>query len=116
MVLQDFISSIQDVGDAAKQLESGLKILQGIKKIQYLQGCTWVIKAGQLHLAWDYAQSSEDHQWFVNMLWVSPGVFQVLLHHIANNSFQVGAQYMFPHSPLFSSHPQARKWLLIVYM
>ena len=45
-------------------------------------GRTRVIKSGQLHLAWDYAQNPEDHQWFINMLWVSPGVFQVLLHLI----------------------------------
>ena len=82
MVLRDLISPGEDVDDAAKQLESDLKILQGIKTTQYLRGRTRVIKSGQLHLAWDYAQNPEDHQRFINMLRVSPGVFQVLLHLI----------------------------------
>ena len=30
-----------------------------------------------------YAQNPEDHQQFINMHWVFPGVFQVLLHLIA---------------------------------
>ena len=76
MVLRDLISPGEDVDDAAKQLESDLKILQGIKTTWYLRGHTRVIKSGQLHLAWDYAQNPEDHQRFINMLWVSPGVFQ----------------------------------------
>ena len=50
MVLRDLISPAEDVDDAAKQLESDLKILQGIKTTWYLQGHTQVIKSGQLHL------------------------------------------------------------------
>ena len=53
MVLRDLILPGEDVDDAVKQLERDLKILQGIKTTQYLQGCTQVIKSGQLHLAWN---------------------------------------------------------------
>ena len=35
MVLRDLISPGEDVDDAAKQLESDLKILQGIKMLQF---------------------------------------------------------------------------------
>jgi hypothetical protein len=82
MGLRDLISPAEDVDDAAKQLESDIKILKGIKQNQYLRGCTRVIKSGQLHLAWNYAWSPEDRQGFINMLRVSPSVFQVLLHLI----------------------------------
>ena len=79
MVLRDLISPSEDIEDPAKQLDTDLQILQGIKRTRYLRGRPRVIKSGQLHLAWNYAQNPEDHQRFINMLRVSPGVFQVLL-------------------------------------
>ncbi|KIM50092.1 hypothetical protein SCLCIDRAFT_1187614, partial [Scleroderma citrinum Foug A] len=63
---------------------------------QYLQGRSPVLKSGTLHLAWEYAQSPADHHCFINMLHVSPEVFQVILSPIDNH-------------PVFfnnSSHPQ----------
>ena len=86
MVLRDLISPSEDIEDATKQLDTDLQILQGIKRPHYLWGHPQVIKSGQLHLAWNYAQNPEDHQRFINMLQVSPGVFQVLLNLIEEHS------------------------------
>ncbi|KAG2047673.1 hypothetical protein BDR06DRAFT_831462, partial [Suillus hirtellus] len=38
-----------------------------------------MLKAGSLHLAWEYAQNPAHHSCFINMLCVSPEVFQVIL-------------------------------------
>ena len=67
-----------------------LKMLQNsltqTSRTCYLWDHPQVIKSGQLHLAWNYAQNPEDHQCFINMLQVSPGVFQVLLNLIEEHS------------------------------
>jgi len=85
MVLRDSIrppEATPDIYALAKQLEIDLKIIEGIKKTRYLQSRPPVIKAGNLHLAWVYAQNPADHDRFINMLRVSPAVFEVLLHLI----------------------------------
>ena len=56
-----------------------MEILDGIQNTHYLQSCVHVPKQENLHLAWEYAQNPADHQWFINMLHVSPQVFQTLL-------------------------------------
>lgn len=71
-----------DIIRKAKQLDIDLKVLEGIKKTRYLQSHPPVIKAGNLHLAWSFAQNPSDHDCFANMLCISPTVFEVLLHLI----------------------------------
>ena len=85
MVLRDSTQlpeATPDIYTLAKQLEIDLKIIEGIKKTRYLQSRPPVIKAGNLHLAWEYAQNPADHDRFINMLRISPTVFEVLLHLI----------------------------------
>ena len=89
MVLRDSTQlpeATPDIYTLAKQLEIDLKIIEGIKKTRYLQSCPPVIKAGNLHLAWEYAQNPADHDRFINMLRISPTVFEVLLHLICYDS------------------------------
>ena len=50
-----------------------------IKHTRYLRGQSPVLKLGNLSLAWEFAQSPSDHNHFVNMLGVSPKVFDTLL-------------------------------------
>jgi hypothetical protein len=71
-----------DIIRKAKQLDIDLKVLEGIKKTRYLQSRPSVIKAGNFHLAWSFAQNPSDHGHFANMLRISPTVFEVLLHLI----------------------------------
>jgi len=56
-----------------------MEILDGIWNTHYLQGHVCVPKWENLSLAWEYAQNPADHQWFINLLHVSPQVFQALL-------------------------------------
>lgn len=82
MVLRDLISPTENVDDAVQQLETDLKTLQAIKTTRYLRARNPVPKLGNLNLAWDYSQSPDDHHRFVNMLRISPSVFEVLLNLI----------------------------------
>ena len=41
-----------------------------------------MLKLGNIHLAWEYAQNPHDHEHFVYMLQVSPQVFNVVLYFI----------------------------------
>jgi hypothetical protein len=78
MVLWDIILPPLDE-DLADQIQFDLTILEGIRTTRYLRPCTSVAKSGNLHLAWKYAQNKEDHGHFINMLRVSPQVFEFLL-------------------------------------
>ncbi|KAI0075045.1 hypothetical protein K474DRAFT_1600545, partial [Panus rudis PR-1116 ss-1] len=72
-------------------------ILIGLIQTRYLQGRAPVLKVGNLHLAWEYAQSPTNLHRFHNMLRLSPEAFQVLLNTIDAH-------------PIFyndSNHPQA---------
>ena len=85
MALRNIISPTADLEEAVQQLEADTQTLEAIKKTRYLQGRPRVPKSGNLHLAWDYAQTPEDHHRFQNMLRLSPGCFQVLLSLIRDH-------------------------------
>ena len=96
MVLQAISHPPEALEDLAQQLNIDISCILAIHQTQYLQGCSPVLKAGTLHLAWEYAQSPTDHHCFINMLHVSLEVFQVILSLINDH-------------PVFfnnSSHPQ----------
>ena len=81
MLLRD-TNTAQNRADSLQlqqQLLSDLTILHGIDVTRYLRPRTRVLKAGNLHLAFDYAQNPHDHDRFLNMVRVSPQVFHVLL-------------------------------------
>ena len=65
-----------------------------IQSIDYLNGRNRKVpKMGNLPLAWEYAQSPENHHRFKNMLRIPPLAFQVLLGLIEPHPiFQSGSQ------------------------
>ncbi|KAJ3746989.1 hypothetical protein EV360DRAFT_57131 [Lentinula raphanica] len=69
-----------------------LETIQIIRQTCYLRGRKEVAKAGSIHLAWTYAESGDllDEGRFINMLRVSPLVFDVIMqliqeHHVFQN-------------------------------
>ncbi|KAG5650825.1 hypothetical protein H0H81_010887 [Sphagnurus paluster] len=56
-----------------------------IKDTCYLNLRTSVPKAGNLHLAWEYAKNPAHHDMFIQMLCVSPVVFMVILKLIKDH-------------------------------
>ena len=80
MIIRDSINPEKDVDELIKQLEMDKEILEGIRQTCCLQGHSFHIpKQQNLSLAWKYAQNPADYQHFMNMLHVSPQVFQALL-------------------------------------
>ncbi|KAF8841323.1 hypothetical protein BDN67DRAFT_858634, partial [Paxillus ammoniavirescens] len=71
--------------DLAQELNLDIGCILAIHQTRYLQGRPPVLKSSSLHLAWEYAQSPSDHHRFINMLCVSPEVFQVILSLIENH-------------------------------
>ncbi|KAF8545623.1 hypothetical protein OG21DRAFT_1367074, partial [Imleria badia] len=66
--------------EAAQQLNLDISCILAIQQTRYLQGrSASVPKSNTLDLAWQYIQNESDHHRFMNMLRVSPTVFQVLL-------------------------------------
>ena len=63
------------------------EILEDICQTCYLQGHSFCIpKQQNLNLAWKYAQNPADYQHFMNILRVSPQVFQAPLHLIEDHA------------------------------
>lgn len=68
-----------------RDLKLDLNIVKVIVQTRYLNGRSLVKKAGNLHLAWEYAQSPQDHHRFVSMLRVIPESFQFMLQLIEDH-------------------------------
>ena len=79
MVLHAVSHPPETLEDLAQQLNIDTSCILAICQTRYLQGRSPVLKSGSLHLAWEYAQSPSDHHRFVNMLHVSPEVFQAIV-------------------------------------
>ena len=85
MLLRDLFNPLDDLDDLealCQQFELDIRILNEIRTSRYLRGRSPVLKLGNIHLAWEYAQNPRDHERFVNMLRVSPQVFDVILYFI----------------------------------
>ncbi|KAF9234514.1 hypothetical protein BU15DRAFT_89949 [Melanogaster broomeanus] len=72
MIMRTIFEPAQDLEELSQQLDLDISSILVIQQSP-------VLKSGSLHLAWQYAQSPADHIQFMNMLWVSPEVFQVIL-------------------------------------
>ncbi|KAL0954280.1 hypothetical protein HGRIS_005408 [Hohenbuehelia grisea] len=79
MAIRNLISTNPDYRAFAQQLHLDAEILHNLRNTRYLRGREPVMKLGNLHLAWEYAKEHHDHHQFVQMLRVSPEVFDVLL-------------------------------------
>ena len=85
MILQDFLTPLNDLEELCNRFDLDMRILQEIRTTRYLRGRSLVLKLGNIDLAWEYAQSPADHHRFINMLRVSPEVFDVILSFIHDN-------------------------------
>jgi hypothetical protein len=74
-----------DLEEACQQFGIDVDTIIAIEQTQYLNGHHPVPKAGNLHLAWQYAQNPDDHHRFINMLCVTPLVFSTILQLIGNH-------------------------------
>jgi len=80
MVLRDILlPPDDDIEQPSENLQFDLTVLEAIWATIYLRGWPEVAKCGNLHLAWEYAQDPHDHKRFINMLRVSPHVFDFIL-------------------------------------
>jgi hypothetical protein len=62
MLLHDMFDPSENFDELLQQLNMDKEILKGIWKTRYLRGCTHIPKQENLSLAWEYAQSPDDHQ------------------------------------------------------
>src|SRR5882762_2868176 len=85
MIMWDFLTPLNDLKELCNQFDLDMWILQEIRTTRYLWGCSPVLKLGNINLPWEYAQSPADHHCFINMLCVSPDVFDVILSFIHDN-------------------------------
>lgn len=79
MIIQALFRPAQTLEDLSQQLTTDINCILAIQQARYLNSRPPVLKSGSLHLAWEWAQSPADHHRFVNMLRVSPEVFQAIL-------------------------------------
>ena len=73
-----------DIAQACLQLQNDIGMYQKIQNTHYLNSWTSIPKAGSLHMAWEYASDLAHHYLFVQMPYVSPYVFAVILELIKN--------------------------------
>ena len=85
IIIRTIFQPAQSLEDMAQQLNVDISSITAIQQTRYLQARSPVAKSGSLHLAWEYAQSPSDHHRFINMLRVSPTVFQVILSLIEDH-------------------------------
>jgi len=76
-----------------KQNDVDIMALLSILLTQYPNGQTTVPKSGNIHLAWDFAKSPANHDRFINMLQVSPLVFQTILTLIEEHPVFTNGSY-----------------------
>ena len=79
MIIRELFTPALDLEQLCDQFDIDLQSLQAIRGTRYLAGRSPVLKLGNLGLAWEYAQNPADYKRFVNMVWVSPQVFDVIL-------------------------------------
>jgi hypothetical protein len=87
MVLRDVLTppdvdADNSLDNIVGRLTLDLIALRAIEQTRYLCARNHIPKAGNLHLAWEYAQDPALHPEFVKLLRVSPLVFNVILELI----------------------------------
>jgi hypothetical protein len=85
MISCTLFTPFRDLEEACHQFGVDINTIIAIEQTCYLNGCHPVPKAGNLHLAWQYAQNPDDHHQFINMLHVTPLVFHVILQLIEDH-------------------------------
>ncbi|KIK14034.1 hypothetical protein PISMIDRAFT_117742 [Pisolithus microcarpus 441] len=85
MAFRDLHQPHMTIEEAAQQLNLHISCILAIQQTHYLQGRSSVPRAGNFHVAWEYAQSPSDYHRYTNMLHVSPTVFEVILDLIQDH-------------------------------
>jgi hypothetical protein len=85
MISHTLFTPFRDLEEACHQFGVDINTIIAIEQTRYLNGRHPVPKAGNLHLAWQYAQNPDDHHRFINMLRVTPLVFHVILQLIEDH-------------------------------
>lgn len=86
MAMRNIFTPYQTLEEACQQFNVDINIIQTLHETRYLNGRDHrVPKAGNVHLAWEYAQHPSDHHRFASMLRVSPRVFETILSLIEDH-------------------------------
>jgi hypothetical protein len=92
MAMRNIFTPFRNLEEACRQFDLDLQAITIILETRYLNGNRHPVpKAGNLHLAWEFAQNPADHHRFVSMLRVTPNIFHVILSLIE-------------HHPVFVNH------------
>ncbi|KAF9032579.1 hypothetical protein BJ165DRAFT_1410751 [Panaeolus papilionaceus] len=76
---------IIDLDEALIQLHQNITLFNKIRNTRYFNPREPIPKAGNIHLAFEYAENPNQHHLFVQMLRVSPLVFNVILELIKDH-------------------------------
>ncbi|KAG6897142.1 hypothetical protein C0992_003800 [Termitomyces sp. T32_za158] len=79
MLNRSIYTPFESLEEACIQFILDLVTILAIEESRYLNSQLPVPKAGNLHLAWEFAQELSHHDCFISMLCVSPLVFNTIL-------------------------------------
>jgi hypothetical protein len=85
MISHTLFTPFCDLEEACHQFGIDINTIIMIEETCYLNGQHPVPRAGNLHLAWQYAQDPDDHHQFIHMLHVTPLVFFAILQLIEDH-------------------------------
>ncbi|GLB45647.1 hypothetical protein LshimejAT787_2500390 [Lyophyllum shimeji] len=85
MATRSIFMPFESLEEACQQFDLDLATILAVEETRYLNRRSPVPKAGNLHLAWVYSENPDHHDRFINMLHVSPHVFQIILILIENH-------------------------------
>jgi len=87
MLTRDLTNPFPSIEAACHQFNIDIAVLYALQDVCYLSGRDHhVPKAGNMHLAWEYARDPADHHRFINMLRISPHVFDILVELIEGHA------------------------------
>jgi DNA-binding CsgD family transcriptional regulator len=75
----------QSIQNLIEQTDLDISMLLAILLTRYPNGRHRVPKAGNLHIAWDYAENPADHHRFIHLLRVTPPIFNTILNLIEDH-------------------------------
>ncbi|KJA18464.1 hypothetical protein HYPSUDRAFT_122605, partial [Hypholoma sublateritium FD-334 SS-4] len=82
---RDVISPPETLEESINNFQQTLDFISLIENTRYLRERPHVPKQGNIDLAWDFASDPDHHHRFLNMLRISPTVFNNLLSLIENH-------------------------------
>jgi hypothetical protein len=95
MITRSIFTPFSSLEEACQQFDLDIATILSIEQTRYLNPRYPIPKAGNIHLAWEYAQNPANHHCFISMLRVSPLVFETILtliqdHPIFTNQSNLG--------------------------